>query len=411
MTQIYDDYTLADRNVTFRQERLLTMKETNSTFNMPVYLNRSQWEERKLFLRDQILVSAGLWPMPEKNPLNPRYFHKIDHGDYIVETVTIETYPGFFLAANIYRQPETGPFPPILSAHGHFNYKHNYNKASSEAAYEWFGQWLLHDDEPTKFRQTNFTADSDKGKNEWITKGNTEPDSLIRKLLDQQCNILAPDIFSQGEHALEDSTKTRRDQKAKYFTTFNLTARQEQIRDLFTIIACIQQSNDLSHTINLYAFFGNTEITALFLSVNTDDPNKIVLDGNHFDPRTDTSMIKLEVPGILRIGELNTVPALAVRRQLLLFNAHSSLGTPDINQIAAWDGNAGHFQVTKKISLQKRPFLFSFRAMGRFRFQYPNAPAEVQTGIAPLFYKSPDRDTISFYRVPPVFRQMQGLPF
>ncbi len=34
----------------------------------------AQWEERKRFLRGQILSAAGLDPMPEKTPLNARIF-------------------------------------------------------------------------------------------------------------------------------------------------------------------------------------------------------------------------------------------------------------------------------------------------------------------------------------------------
>src|SRR5665213_274119 len=122
LTQIYDTHTLANRDISFRDERLLTSNGTNTLFSMPVYNSRAEWEKRKQYLREHILVCAGLWPMPELNPLNPKYYHKIDHGNYIVETVTIETYPGFFLAGNIYRPPGNGPFPAVLSAHGHFPY-------------------------------------------------------------------------------------------------------------------------------------------------------------------------------------------------------------------------------------------------------------------------------------------------
>ncbi len=57
---------------------------------MPVYHSIEEWEKRKKFLREQILVSTGLWPMPEKNSLHPKYAHPVDHGDYLVETVTLE---------------------------------------------------------------------------------------------------------------------------------------------------------------------------------------------------------------------------------------------------------------------------------------------------------------------------------
>ncbi len=68
------------------------------------------------------------------------------------------------------------------------------------------------------------------------------PDTLIVKLLNQKCNVLLPDLFKQGEHILQDSTKTRRNEKIKFFTTFNLTDRQEQIQDLLTIIRSIRET-------------------------------------------------------------------------------------------------------------------------------------------------------------------------
>ena len=37
-------------------------------FNPPGSLD--QWEQRKEYVRRQILVAAGLWPMPTKTPLN-----------------------------------------------------------------------------------------------------------------------------------------------------------------------------------------------------------------------------------------------------------------------------------------------------------------------------------------------------
>ena len=362
----------------------------------------------------------------------------------------------------------------------HFDYVHNDNKASSEAVYEWFGKWLLHENDVNKLREKFFVEDSDKnllafmnerdsstrktfkqlpaaeyhdvpdtldenglkillknvyakqliqywpkdeislsrfrsvygiavqhllgavmpeainckmlnrtkgkdfiatqlliskkdnndwipctlyqplsaanstviltddqGKNQWVKAGNSEPDSLIKKLLEQKCNILAPDLFKQGEHILQDSTMTRRNENAKYFTTFNLTDRQEQIQDLLTIIRCIKESNDLSHNINLYSI-GNTGLTGLLLSTITSDLNNIMLDGDHFDPTTDQDMLKLGIPGIMRIGGVKTLLALAGNQHMLLFNAHDSLCSPEVRESATLAANGSLFSVTEK---------------------------------------------------------------
>src|SRR5690348_2348859 len=123
LTQVYDDHDLENRIVTFRDERLLFSRGINTVFDeMPVYKNKAEWEKRKKFLRQQILVSAGLWPMPPSNPLNPRYYHKTEHEKYSVETVSIETYPGYFLVGDIYKPKGNGPFAAILTPHGHFEF-------------------------------------------------------------------------------------------------------------------------------------------------------------------------------------------------------------------------------------------------------------------------------------------------
>jgi len=92
---------------------------THHLFTPPV--TRGAWEARAKELRAQILFSAGLDPLPEKTPLNPRVTGKIEGPDYTIENVAIETYPGFFLCGNLYRpKGKAGPFPAVLHAHGHW---------------------------------------------------------------------------------------------------------------------------------------------------------------------------------------------------------------------------------------------------------------------------------------------------
>ena len=87
------------------------------------YATLDAWESRASWLRDHILVSNGLYPMPEPTPLRPRA-SEITRGDgYTVQAVALETWPGFFLTGTIYRPADgEGPFPGILSAHGHWEH-------------------------------------------------------------------------------------------------------------------------------------------------------------------------------------------------------------------------------------------------------------------------------------------------
>ena len=44
------------------------------------------------------------------------------HTDYTVSKVYFESLPGFFVTGNLYRPVGDGPFPAILSPHGHWTY-------------------------------------------------------------------------------------------------------------------------------------------------------------------------------------------------------------------------------------------------------------------------------------------------
>ena len=80
------------------------------------------WKQRAAYLREHVLASAGLLPLPEKTPLRPEVFGEVDHADYRVSKVYFESLPGFLVTGNLYRPIGTGPFPAILSPHGHWAY-------------------------------------------------------------------------------------------------------------------------------------------------------------------------------------------------------------------------------------------------------------------------------------------------
>ena len=105
-----------------RDRRNTEIRHTDRHYAMRAY-TRTEWEERATFLRKQVLFSAGLWPVPEKTPLNPRSGEPIVHDDYAVSAVLLETYPGYYLGGNLYRPAgRPGPFPAVISPHGHWRY-------------------------------------------------------------------------------------------------------------------------------------------------------------------------------------------------------------------------------------------------------------------------------------------------
>ncbi len=90
----------------------------------PEIATPAQWLERSRAIREQILVSSGLWPMLEKTALRPVIFGKIERDGYSVEKVYFQSFPGFYVAGNLYRPlgRGAGPFPAILNPHGHWEH-------------------------------------------------------------------------------------------------------------------------------------------------------------------------------------------------------------------------------------------------------------------------------------------------
>ena len=101
--------------------RVGPLKDLNGYFPFPAPKSVQEWEPRRDFVRRQLLVSQGLWPMPTKSPLNAVIHGKIDQGDYTVEKVYFESAPGFFVTGNLYRPKHiTGKVPAIVFPHGHW---------------------------------------------------------------------------------------------------------------------------------------------------------------------------------------------------------------------------------------------------------------------------------------------------
>ncbi|HVV70335.1 MAG TPA: acetylxylan esterase, partial [Verrucomicrobiae bacterium] len=102
--------------------RLGPLKDLDGYFPFRPCKTPEEWSRRAQRVRKQMQVALGLWPMPEKTPLNPAVYGKIDRGDYTVEKVHFESYPGFFVTGSLFRpKGKAGKLPAILTPHGHWN--------------------------------------------------------------------------------------------------------------------------------------------------------------------------------------------------------------------------------------------------------------------------------------------------
>ena len=96
------------------------LKDLNGYFPFNPPGSLSEWEPRKEYVRRQILVAVGLWPMPTKTPLNAVVHGRIDREGYTVEKVYFESAPGLFVTGNLYRPKHIqGKVPGVIFAHGH----------------------------------------------------------------------------------------------------------------------------------------------------------------------------------------------------------------------------------------------------------------------------------------------------
>jgi len=101
--------------------RLGDLKELSDYFPFTPRETPEDWAERSEWVRRQMLVALGLWPMPTRCELSAVLHGPVDRSEYTVEKVYFESCPGHFVTGNLYRpKGETGRRPGVLCPHGHW---------------------------------------------------------------------------------------------------------------------------------------------------------------------------------------------------------------------------------------------------------------------------------------------------
>jgi hypothetical protein len=102
-------------------QRATPYRTLDDRFAPPVFTSAEAWKRRAAYLREHVRAAAGLLPLPERTPLKPVIFDEIVHDGYSVAKVYFESLPGFLVTGNLYRPVKgDGPFPAVLSPHGHW---------------------------------------------------------------------------------------------------------------------------------------------------------------------------------------------------------------------------------------------------------------------------------------------------
>jgi dienelactone hydrolase len=118
--------------------RLRKPKDLNDYFPFTPPASKEGWNDRAKRVREQALVATGLWPLPEKTPLNPTVHGKIERDGYTVEKVFFASMPGHYVTGNLYRPTakDGGKRPGVLCPHGHWQngrfYEANENEVKAQ---------------------------------------------------------------------------------------------------------------------------------------------------------------------------------------------------------------------------------------------------------------------------------------
>jgi len=95
------------------------------------FRTKAEWVSYRRTLREQVLRSLGLSPLPERVPLAPRITGRIERDDYVIERVYYQVLPQVYASGYLYtpksvlassgaKPRRTARLPAILNPHGHW---------------------------------------------------------------------------------------------------------------------------------------------------------------------------------------------------------------------------------------------------------------------------------------------------
>ncbi len=101
--------------------RLIADRHTNTVFPITRFSSREEVDRRREELVYNLRMAAGLYPWPEKTPLNVKREPAGRFEGFTVEKIMFETRPGFWSTGNLYL-PDPAPVkaPAILNVIGHW---------------------------------------------------------------------------------------------------------------------------------------------------------------------------------------------------------------------------------------------------------------------------------------------------
>lgn len=102
----------------------------------------ADWESRKILYRRELLSMLGLFPMPERTPLQAKVTGKVEAEKYTIEKVVFQSMPGLYVTGNLYiPKPAPKNAPTVLYVCGHGNVVKDGISYGSKVAYQHHPHW------------------------------------------------------------------------------------------------------------------------------------------------------------------------------------------------------------------------------------------------------------------------------
>ncbi len=146
-----------------------------SSTSQAIPMTAAQWQGTVEQRREMWLEMLGLWPLPERTPLEATVTGTLDRGDYVVEKFHFQSVPGAHVPGNLYRPAHVdGPLPTVLYLCGHTKGKVN---VPYQANPRWFGQhgYIALVLDPIQLGESQGTHHGTyhKGRWDWLSRGYT----------------------------------------------------------------------------------------------------------------------------------------------------------------------------------------------------------------------------------------------
>lgn len=98
-------------------------KRAQSFQNLNSITNLEQWEERKKYIRQRLLISLG--GLPERIPGNPVLFNIVERTDYTIENIKLDSLPDISINLNLFiPRKKRYPLPAVVFTTGHLSKTH-----------------------------------------------------------------------------------------------------------------------------------------------------------------------------------------------------------------------------------------------------------------------------------------------